>query len=48
MKRTKGFFTDEQIKRLTEVAKRKGITIAQLIRMYVSVGLDREQSSNTV
>jgi hypothetical protein len=43
MKRTTIFLTDDQIKRLAKVSKRKGINTAQLIRVYISAGLDREK-----
>ena len=43
MKRTTIFLTDDQIKRLAKVSKRKGINAAQLIRVYINAGLDREK-----
>jgi hypothetical protein len=43
MKRTTVFLTDEQIKRLAKTAKRKGINAAQLIRVYINAGLDKEK-----
>lgn len=44
MKRTTIFLTDEQIKRLAKIAKRKGIVTAQLIRIYINAGLDQEKA----
>ena len=44
MKRTTIFLTDEQIKRLAKIAKRKGIVAAQLIRIYINAGLDQEKA----
>jgi hypothetical protein len=43
MKRTTVFLTDDQIKRLAKVATRKGINVAQLIRVYINAGLDGEK-----
>jgi hypothetical protein len=43
MKRTTIFLTDDQIKRLAKAAARKGINVAQLIRVYTSAGLDKEK-----
>jgi hypothetical protein len=43
MKRTTIFLTDDQIKRLDKVAKRKGLKVAQLIRVYISAGLHKEK-----
>jgi predicted DNA-binding ribbon-helix-helix protein len=43
MKRTTIFLTDEQVKKLAKVAARKGLNVAQLIRLYVSEGLRRER-----
>ncbi len=43
MKRTTIFLTDDQIKRLAKASKRKGINVAQLIRIYINAGLDREK-----
>lgn len=43
MKRTTVFLTEEQIKKLSKVAKRKTINVAQLIRLYVQDGLDKER-----
>ena len=43
MKRTTVFLTDDQIKRLAKTAKRKTITVAQLIRLYVQAGLESEK-----
>jgi len=43
MKRTTVFLTDDQIKKLTKTATRKGINVAQLIRVYINAGLEREK-----
>jgi hypothetical protein len=43
MKRTTVFLTDDQIKRLAKMATRKGINMAQLIRIYINAGLDSEK-----
>jgi len=43
MKRTTVFLTDDQVKRLATVSKRKGINTAQLIRVYINAGLDKEK-----
>ena len=42
LKRTTIWLTRDQIKRLQAVAKRKGLKAAQLIRLYVDAGLDKE------
>jgi hypothetical protein len=44
MKRTTIFLTDDQIKKLAKVAARKAIKPAQLIRMYINAGLEREKA----
>jgi hypothetical protein len=44
MKRTTVFLTEEQIKWLRRAAKHKGLDVAQLIRIYVSAGLDKEKT----
>ena len=44
MKRTTIFLTDDQIKRLDRVATKKGINVAQLIRVYINAGLDKEKA----
>jgi hypothetical protein len=44
MKRTTIFLTDEQIKKLAKVSAKKGINSAQLIRIYINAGLDKEKS----
>lgn len=44
MKRTTVFLTDDQIKRLAKASKRKGINTAQLIRIYINAGLDKDKS----
>jgi hypothetical protein len=44
MKRTTVFLTDDQIKRLAKTAKRKAINVAQLVRIYINAGLDKEKS----
>jgi hypothetical protein len=44
MKRTTVFLTDDQIKRLAKAAKSKGINVAQLIRIYINAGLDKDKS----
>jgi len=43
LKRTTIWLTREQIKRLQAVAKRKGLKAAQLIRLYVDTGLNKEK-----
>lgn len=43
MKRTTIFLTEEQVKKLAKVAARKGLNVAQLIRLYVSEGLRKER-----
>jgi len=40
MKRTTIFLPPDQIKKLQKVAKRKGINVAQLIRIYIAAGLE--------
>jgi Ribbon-helix-helix protein, copG family len=42
MKRTTIFLTDDQIKRLDKTATKKGINVAQLIRVYINSGLDKD------
>jgi hypothetical protein len=42
MKRTTVFLTEEQVKRLAKEAKRKTITVAQTIRIYVQAGLEKD------
>jgi predicted DNA-binding protein len=42
MKRTTIWLTEEQIKQLKEVAKRTGMQMAQIIRLYVDQGLQKE------
>jgi hypothetical protein len=44
MKRTTIFLTNQQIKQLAKVSTRKGINSAQLIRIYINAGLDKEKS----
>jgi hypothetical protein len=44
MKRTTIFLTEDQIKRLAKTAAHKGINPAQLIRIYINAGLDKEKS----
>ena len=44
MKRTTVFLTEKQLKKLSEVAARKALKPAQLIRMYVQEGLAKEKS----
>ena len=44
MKRTTVFLTDDQIKRLAKASKRKGINTAQLIRIYINAGLDKDKA----
>ena len=44
MKRTTIFLTEEQVKKLAKVAGRKGVNVAQLIRLYVSEGLRKERN----
>ena len=43
LKRTTIWLTREQIKRLQAVANRKGLKAAQLIRLYVDAGLNKEK-----
>jgi predicted DNA-binding ribbon-helix-helix protein len=47
MKRTTIFLTEEQFKRLGKIAAHKTITVAQLIRLYVQAGLDRESGKES-
>jgi hypothetical protein len=42
MKRTTIFLTDGQIKALEKMAERKTLKMAQLIRLYISQGLERD------
>jgi hypothetical protein len=44
MKRTTIFLTDDQIKRLAKTSTRKGINTAQLIRIYINAGLNKDKS----
>ena len=44
LKRTTIWLTHEQIKRLRAIATRKGLRAAQLIRLYVDAGLDKEKT----
>jgi hypothetical protein len=44
MKRTTVFLTEVQIKRLAKTSKRKGINAAQLIRIYINAGLDKDKA----
>ena len=44
MKRTTVFLTEVQIKRLAKASKRKGINAAQLIRIYINAGLDKDKA----
>jgi hypothetical protein len=44
MKRTTVFLTDDQIKRLAKASTRKGINTAQLIRVYINAGLDKDKA----
>ena len=44
LKRTTVFLADDQIKRLAKVSKCKGINTAQLIRIYINAGLDKDKS----
>jgi hypothetical protein len=43
LKRTTIWLTRDQSKRLQTVAKRKGLKVAQLIRLYVDAGLNKEK-----
>jgi hypothetical protein len=43
MLRTTVFLTEDQIKRLAKAATRKGINSAQLIRIYINAGLDKDK-----
>jgi hypothetical protein len=43
MKRTTVFLTEDQIRRLAKAAARKGINVAQLIRVYISAGLEKDK-----
>ncbi len=43
MKRTTIFLTEEQVKKLARTAARKGLNVAQLIRLYISEGLRKER-----
>lgn len=42
VKRTTIFLTEEQVKRLAKMATRKGINPAQLIRIYIQEGLEKD------
>jgi Ribbon-helix-helix domain len=42
MKRTTVWLTEEQVKQLRAVAKRTGMQVAQIIRLYVDAGLQKE------
>jgi hypothetical protein len=42
MKRTTVFLTEEQVKQLRAVAKRTGMQVAQIIRLYVDAGLQKD------
>jgi hypothetical protein len=42
MKRTTIWLTEEQLKKLKAVAKRTGMQVAQIIRLYVERGLQKE------
>jgi hypothetical protein len=44
MKRTTIFLTPDQVKKLAKTATQKGINPAQLIRIYINAGLDKEKS----
>ena len=43
MKRTTIFLREEQVSKLAKVAARKGLNVAQLIRLYISEGLRKER-----
>jgi hypothetical protein len=43
MHRTTVWFSDDLIKRLAASAKKKGINVAQLIRMFLLAALDKEK-----
>ena len=43
MKRTNFFVAPEHMKELEEVARRKGLKVAQLVRLAISEYLDRER-----
>lgn len=42
MRRTTVWLSQDQIKRLLKLAKKKGIKQAELIRRFIDVGLDAE------
>jgi hypothetical protein len=42
VKRTTIFLTEEQVKKLAKTAARKGINAAQLIRIYINAGLEKD------
>ena len=48
MKRTTLFLTEEQVERLNEMAAYKGLNLAQLVRLYINDGLDRERKPRKV
>jgi len=43
MKRTTVWLTDAQIKRLTEMSKRTGLNVAELIRRFIDEGLRKQK-----
>ena len=43
VKRTTIFLLEEQVSKLAKVAVRKGLNVAQLIRLYISEGLRKEK-----
>ncbi len=44
MKRTTIWLTPQQVSKLSKTASRKGINVAQLIRLYISAGLSQEKA----
>ena len=42
MKRTTMFLSPQQILKLRQIAKRKGLKISELVRRYIDAGVERE------
>ncbi len=43
MKRSTVWLTEAQIKRLTELSRRTGLKVAELIRRFIDEGLNRQK-----
>jgi predicted DNA-binding protein len=43
MKRTTIWLSDAQVKRLTEMSKRTGLKVAELIRRFIDEGLRKQK-----